>query len=120
LPKIKQAELSVTRRLKHNLVTYNSHILQEIDQLIPQEEITAIDGKSKLKRIQQVLQQNPVKASESFLRVLKNASLEKAEFDVFDKLYKTDPILSFYEHSSHKIIFMTLNSFWLMKTITTK
>lgn len=110
---IKQSELNITRRLKHNLVTYNSHILQEMYQLIPQEEITAIDGKSQLKKIQQILIKNPVKTSQSFLRVLKNAILEKAEFDVFDKLYKTDPILSFYEHPIHKIIFMTLNSFWL-------
>ena len=94
-------------------MTYNSHILQEIYQLIPQEEITSIDGKSQLKKIEQVLTKNPTNTSQSFLRILKNASLEKAEFDVFDKLYKTDPKPSFYEHSIHKIIFLTLNTFWL-------
>lgn len=110
---IKQSEHSITRRLKHNLVTYNSHILQELYQLVPQEELLALDGKKQLKAIQQALLKNPNRTSQSFLRVLKNAILEKAEFDVFDKLYKTDPGLSFYVHPVHKIILMTLNSFWL-------
>lgn len=110
---ISENELKNTRRLKHNLVTYNSHILQEIYQLVPQDKIISRDGRSQVSKIQDALIQNPEKSSQSFLRILKNASLEKAEFDVFDKLYKTDPKLSLYEHSVHKIILLTLNSFWL-------
>lgn len=111
--RIKESELNITRRLKHNLVTYNSHILQEIYQLIPQDELISLDGKSQLLKIQEILSKDLNNSSQSFLRILKNASLEKAEFDVFDRLYKTEPKLSFYEHSIHKIIFLTLNSFWL-------
>jgi signal transduction histidine kinase len=110
---IRQSELNMTRRLKHNLVTYNSHILQEIYQLIPQDEITSIDGKSQLKKIDQALSKNTSKTSQAFLRILKNASLEKAEFDVFDKLYKNDSTPAFIEHSIHKIILLTINTFWL-------
>lgn len=110
---IRQSELNMTRRLKHNLVTYNSHILQEIYQLVPQDEITSIDGKSQLLKIEQALSKDLNKTSQALLRILKNASMEKAEFDVFDKLYKTDPTPTFIEHSIHKIIFLTLNTFWL-------
>lgn len=110
---IRESEVNITRRLKHNLVTYNSHILQEIYQLIPQEEILSLDGRSQLLKIQQALSLDINNSAQSFLRILKNASLEKAEFDAFDKLYKTDPKLSLAEHSVHKIILLTLNSFWL-------
>ena len=110
---IRESEVNITRRLKHNLVTYNSHILQEIYQLIPQEEILSLDGRSQLQKIQQALSMNINKSAQSFLRILKNASLEKAEFDAFDKLYKTDPKLSLTDHSVHQIVLLTLNSFWL-------
>ena len=109
----KQSELERTRRLKHNLVTFNTHILQELYELIPQDNIISNNGREQLDFINGAIKQDTHKAAATFLRILKNANFEKSEFDVLDRLYRKEPKVSYMEHPIHKIFMLALNSFWL-------
>jgi len=109
---ISQHELKQFRRLKHNLVNYNTHILHGIYKFVSQDTLSK-GGKNQIATIENIIKSNPRDAAELILKVLKNANLEKAEYDVYDMLYKTSPILEFSNHSIHKVIYLTLISFWL-------
>lgn len=108
-----QVEQNVThlRRLTHNLVSYNAHILQDIYTLVSQEELAG-DGKNQLRVLTSAVSKDPSKTAISILRILKNANLSKAEFSIFDKLYEMTPDLEFFRHNIHKVILLVFNSFW--------
>lgn len=101
-----------TRRLKHNLVNYNTNTLQELYRLIPQESLVK-GGKEQASVIKDIIASHPTETSYVILRILKNANLMKSEFDVHEMLTSENPYLEFYEHPIHKVIMLTLNSFWL-------
>lgn len=107
----KQKEFQKTRRLKHNLINHNSNILQELYKLFSQEKFKS--GANHIDVIQEHIAKDTRKASFTFLKVLKNSNLMKAEFDVYDMLNKEDPYLDFYHHQIHKVVVLTLNPFWL-------
>lgn len=109
---VNQQEVKHFRRLKHNLVNYNTHILQGIYRFVSQDSLTK-GGKSQIALIENLIKDNPKATAELILKILKNANLEKAEYDVYDMIYKTSPVLEFSNHSIHRVIYLTLNSFWL-------
>lgn len=108
---IKNQESKKTRRLKHNLINHNSNILQELYKLFSQDEFK--NGANHLQVIQDVIKKDTKKASFTFLKVLKNSNLMKAEFDVYEMLDQEKPYLDVIEHSIHKVVILTLNPFWL-------
>lgn len=109
---IKNNEKQNLRRLKHNLVTYNTNILQEFYKVFPQEALIK-GGKNQLLYISDVVSDNNKDIANLLLRVLKNSNLIKAEFDVYDMISSNNPYLEFHAHPLHRIILLMLNPFWL-------
>ena len=107
----KARESQRTRRLKHNLINYNTGNLQELYRVFSQESFK--NGNNHLDVIQEVIKNNTRKAAYAFLRVLKNSNLMKAEFDVYEMLDQDNPLLNFSEHPIHKVLTLTINPFWL-------
>jgi len=100
------------RRLTHNLMSYNAHILQELYSIVPQEELSK-GGTKQVDQFKKSIHGNEKKIAISLLRVLKNASMSKAEFSIFEKLFDGSVDLDIQNHSIHKIILLVFNSFWL-------
>ncbi len=100
-----------TRRLKHNLINYNTNSIQELYKLFPQDLFK--NDKNHLDTIEDVIKKSPRKAALAFLKILKNSNLMKAEFDVYEMLDQENPYLDFIEHPIHKVVLLTLNPFWL-------
>ena len=107
----KSKESQKTRRLKHNLITHSSNILQELYKLFPQDSFR--NGCNHLNNIENVIKKDTNKAAYTYLKVLKNSNLMKAEFDVYEMLENENPYLDFSRHSIHKVLILTLNPFWL-------
>lgn len=110
--KIQEVEKQKTQRLKHNLITYSSKIHQELYKLIPQEKLSK-SRQDQLEVIKDLVLDKPDEAATTFLRILKNASLLKAEFDVYDMLHTDTFESNVFAHSIHKVISLSLSSFWL-------
>lgn len=107
----KEKENQNTRRLKHNLINHNANILQELYRLFPQENFK---GESNhLDIIENAVSKDLHKTASAFLRILKNSNLMKAEFDVYEILWKENPDLDFIDHQIHKIVLLSLQPFWL-------
>ena len=107
-----ETELKQVRRLKHNLITHSTNISNELFQIVPQESY--IKGREKqIEYISSILKTDPDKSAMHLLRILKASTLMKAEFDVYDMLNSPNPILEFYNHKIHKVILLTMNSFWI-------
>jgi len=107
----KTKESQKTRRLKHNLITHSSNILQELYKLFPQDSFR--NGCNHLNTIESVIKKDTNRAAYTYLKVLKNSNLMKAEFDVYEMLENENPYLDFSKHSIHKVLILTLNPFWL-------
>lgn len=95
--------------LIHNLVSINTRSSQEIDKLIPQEGLGK-GGRKQLEVIEDVLNKNPNKVASLILRMLKNVSLEKAEFTAYDIIYKGKK-LELACRNIQKIIYLVFNTF---------
>ncbi len=107
----KEKESQKTRRLKHNLINHNSNILQELYKLFSQEQFK--NGANHLDLIENVISKDVRKSAYTFLKILKNSNLMKAEFDVYEMLDQENPYLDFVEHPIHKVVILTINPFWL-------
>ncbi|MFA7274048.1 MAG: hypothetical protein WC044_09270 [Crocinitomicaceae bacterium] len=108
---IKEVENQKTRRLKHNLINHNSNILLELYKLVPQDVFR--NGGNHIETIENLLRNNLKKAAFTYLKVLKNSNLMKAEFEVYEMFNTENPYLDFTDHQIHKVIILTLNPFWL-------
>ncbi|MEQ6122151.1 ATP-binding protein [Reichenbachiella sp. MALMAid0571] len=107
-----EEERKKTRRLKHNLSTYTTKIHQELFKLLPQEKVSG--GRSNQREVvKSILEKNPDHAVTTLLRILKNANLIKSEFDVYDIMHTPNPYIDLQKHSIHKVITLSLSSFWL-------
>jgi len=101
------------RRLKHNLITHNTNILQELEKNFPLEKLPK-GGKKQIEYIKSTIERNSNTIAISQLKILRSANLMKSDFDVYDMLVaKNKPYLEFDNHNIHKIILQVLNPFWL-------
>lgn len=107
-----ESETKKTRRLKHNLSTYHSKIHQELFKLVPQDKISR-SKQNQREMVKNIILKNPDHAVTTFLRVLKNANLIKSEFDVYETLHSPNPNIDPQLHSIHRVITLSLSSFWL-------
>jgi len=107
-----ETERKKTRRLKHNLSTYSTKIHQELYKLLPQDKISK-GRQNQRELVKSILEKNPDHAVTTFLRILKNANLIKAEFDVYDILHEANPHIDSQKHSIHRVLTLSLSSFWL-------
>jgi signal transduction histidine kinase len=99
------------RRLTHNLISYNAHILQDLYSIVPQERLAG-NGQDQISAFLDAIITKPKDAAVSLLRILKNTNLSKSEFSIFEKLYDENPTLEIYSHKIHKVILLVFNSFW--------
>lgn len=111
---LQQKEQQTIRRLKHNIVTYNSNITQELYALISQDTLSRKNAKEQIATISNYISKNPKETTAAFIRILKNSNLINSEFNVFDLLV-TENIseLDFDSHSIHKVILLSLQPYWL-------
>ncbi len=99
------------KRLLHNLITYNAHISQDLYGIIP-FEVFKEKGFDSVRIISEELSLSKKEHAIAVLRMLKNSTMMKSEFSVFEKLYNETPSLEMYEHEVHKVILAVFNSFW--------
>lgn len=100
------------RRLVHNLTTLNSHIIQEIYNIVPQEELAGTPGR-QISVIADAISENPSIAAQATLRILKNAVAARTEMQVVRR-FRTTPQLppQLRPHMIHKVIKNVLITFF--------
>ncbi len=97
--------------LIHNLTTLNAHDMQELFNLVPQEDL-AKNPKRGLKTIKEKIEENTTKASQVFLKLLKNNIATKTEFSVFSKLYEENPTLNKKNYVISDVLYNVLYNFF--------
>lgn len=100
------------RRLVHNLTTLNSHIIQEIYNIVPQDELAGTPGQ-QISVIASAIASNPPAAAQAALRILKNAVAARTEMQVVRR-FRTAPQLppQMRPHMIHKVIKNVLITFF--------
>lgn len=111
--KRKERDAQNFRRLKHNIVTHNTNILQELEKAFPFD--SSVKGANEQKRfIKRVLDEGSDDATISILKVIKSATLMRSDFDVYDILFATkQPTLDFEYHTVRKVVHLVMQVFWL-------
>lgn len=101
-----------SRRLVHNLTTLNSHIIQEIYNLVPQDELAGTPYR-QISVIAKSIAANPSVAAQAALRILKNAVAARTEMQVVRRFH-TAPQLppQRRSHMIHRVIKNVLITFF--------
>lgn len=100
------------RRLVHNLTTLNSHIIQEIYNIVPQDELDGT-ARRQISLIASAISNNPQAAAQAALRILKNAVAARTEMQIvrrFRAIPQLPPQLR--SHMIHKVIKNVLITFF--------
>ena len=100
------------RKLRHNLVSYNAHISNEI-HAINIDNYADKSTVSQLERIKRIITENPDNIAIALLRIQKNSKLIKAQFSVFDTIYEKATDLDLENHSIHKLLTLIYHTFWI-------
>jgi light-regulated signal transduction histidine kinase (bacteriophytochrome) len=100
------------KRLVHNLTTLNSHIIQEIYNIVPQDELAGAPNR-QISVIARAISDNPQAAAQAALRILKNAVAARTEMQVVRR-FRTTPQLppQLRPHMIHKVIKNVLITFF--------
>lgn len=100
------------RRLVHNLTTLNSHIIQEIYNIVPQDELAGTPNQ-QISLIAHAISKNPPAVAQAALRILKNAVAARTEMQVVRR-FRTTPQLppQLRPHMIHKVIKNVLITFF--------
>lgn len=101
------------RRLIHNLTTLNSHILQEIYAITPQEKL--IGGPTaQIQELQTALIRRPDQAARAALRILKNAVAARTEMQIVRRFQPTESTapLNQKQHVIHRVVTNALITFF--------
>lgn len=101
------------RRLVHNLTTLNTHILQEIYDITPQERLTG-NPQAQIQAIRDSILHDPERAASGTLRILKNAVAARTEMQIVRRLQPTEvqAPLSPRSHNLHKVVTNSLITFF--------
>jgi hypothetical protein len=110
---IKLSDEAKFKRLKHNLITHNTTILQSLYNVFPQVDLARSSGKQQVEVIKSIINKKSDDVANTALRILKSANLMRLEFEVFDMMNSKNPFLQFDVHSVHKIVLLSINPFWL-------
>jgi len=108
----KQRESQNFRRLRHNLITHNTNILQELENTFYTDG--ALKGaQAQIKYIKETLLSSPDKVAVSILKIIKSANLMKTDFDVYDMVSSNNPYIELDKHQIYKVLVSVLRPFWL-------
>lgn len=101
-----------SRRLVHNLTTLNSHIIQEIYNIVPQDELAGTPNR-QISVIAGSISKDPTAAAQAALRILKNAVAARTEMQVVRR-FRMVPQLppQMRPHMIHKVIKNVLITFF--------
>ena len=101
-----------SRRLVHNLTTLNSHIIQEIYNIVPQDDLAGTP-KQQMHLIERAISVHPGAAAQATLKILKNAVAARTEMQIVRRL-STTPHLppQIKPHKIHKVIKNVLITFF--------
>lgn len=101
-----------SRRLVHNLTTLNSHIIQEIYNIVPQDDLAGTPNQ-QIDLIAKAISVNPLATAQAALKILKNAIAARNEMQIVRR-FRTTPQLppQLKPHMIHKIIKNVLITFF--------
>lgn len=101
-----------SRRLVHNLTTLNSHIIQEIYNIVPQDDLAGTPTR-QISIIASAISENPSAAAQAALRILKNAVAARTEMQVVRRFRATPQLPpQMRPHMIHKVIKNVLITFF--------
>ncbi len=109
---IQDEATSSLKRVLHNLTSLNAHCIQEIYAFIPQDQLAGAKQVSQIQTILDHINEDKSGAAQLFARILKNNSLMKVEFSVFNKLYDPQPRLDRREYSVRSVVLNVLHVFF--------
>lgn len=101
------------RRLVHNLTALNTHILQEIYDITPQDLLIG-DPHGQIAAIRTALAKDPDRAAAGALRILKNAVAARNEMQIVRRLQPTESTapLTPRSHAVHRVVKNALITFF--------
>jgi len=102
------------RRLVHNLTALNSHILQEVYSIAPQDQLIG-DANQQIHKIKQAILSDPMLAASAALRILKNAIAARTEMQTVRLLQPSGndrPTLQPKNHVLHRVVTNALIAFF--------
>lgn len=101
-----------SRRLVHNLTTLNSHIIQEIYNIVPQDDLAGTPTQ-QIELIAKTISTDPFATAQAALKILKNAIAARNEMQIVRR-FRTAPQLppQLKPHMIHKVIKNVLITFF--------
>ncbi|MFS2519761.1 hypothetical protein [Bacteroides xylanisolvens] len=108
---VSKNELQRVRRVVHNLRSINAHCIQELYNFIPQERFTH-NINSTIDIVKDAIKKNNKDAALTFLRIAKFNGSMKAEFSVYEKLLKDNPVLTPRSYKLRDVIMIVLHMFF--------
>ena len=90
---LKLSDESKFKRLKHNLITHNTTIIQSLYNIFPQADLAGSSGKEQVEVIKSIISKRQDDLANAALRILKSANLMRLEFEVFDMMNSNNPFL---------------------------
>ncbi len=99
-------------RVIHNLKSINTHSMQELYMLIPQEELIKNNTRDKLQIVEEIIRKNSTQAAKTFFRIAKFNLSVKAEFSIYEKLLQGDIELDKRRHNIRDVIMVVLYMFF--------
>ncbi len=111
IEKAKAHALESFDSLRHDLKTYNGVAIQNFFEFMGIEKLAQGTGQ-QLEFIEQKIKQEPKRASEVFLTMLKDQLLMKAELNAFEILHERKGLQKSF-HDVHKLLYQGFNIFSL-------
>jgi K+-sensing histidine kinase KdpD len=94
----------------HNVVSLNSHAIQDLFALLPQQSLSDhIYNQSDYAKL--IIKEKPNIAVETLLKLIKYHLASKVEFSVFTRTLKTNVYIQKTKYSIHKVILSVLQIF---------
>lgn len=110
---VREKESDKIARLEHNIVTYHKKIQDEMDEILPLDNINIKNWRDALASIKNRLTEDQDRIAMSLLHILKDIKLIKAELDVFE-LFDCEHIkLNLDVHKIHKVVNLAMQAFWI-------
>lgn len=100
------------RRLVHNLTTYNALAQQEIEVILPQDQMISKMRSEQIEFVSKIVHEQSKDTAEALLKISKYTQGIKAEISSFDKLFKSNPDLKIMKHEIRRVIMNTMYLFF--------
>ena len=98
------------RRMVHNLVSHNAHILQEIADLVPEKDL--MHGHRQLSRLKNAIESNQNDVAKSLLNILQSAIGIKHEITVYNQLFSESDTIKQKKHRIHSLFMNSVYKFF--------